>query len=126
MKNRFFLLLLAMLGLCQWLQADSRKVYNFNLEGLDSVEFGNKDYQIIKNQDGKYLGQSIITDLGDGKTKTTYINQQGKSVSINNKDEIIKNVGYYGNGTISSYSNDSIMVHFDQNGKLTEYWDMKN
>ena len=32
MKNRFFLLLLAMLGLCQWLQADSRKVYNFNFD----------------------------------------------------------------------------------------------
>ena len=30
MKNRLFLLVLFLVGVCQWLQADSRKVYNFN------------------------------------------------------------------------------------------------
>lgn len=102
------------------------KIYNFDLDGLESVKFNNKLYQIVKNQDGKYLGQNIITDLGDGKTKTTYINQHGNSVSIDNKDGIIKNVGYYENGAISSYSDDSVMMHFDKSGNITEHWDMKN
>lgn len=102
------------------------KIYKFNLEGLNSIKFNNKEYQICKNSDGKYIGQSIITDLGNKMTKITSIKQDGKSVFISNNDECIKSVDYYKNGTIRSYSNNSIMLRFDKNGNIIEYWDTKN
>lgn len=102
------------------------KIYNFGLDGLESAQIGNKEYQIMNIFGNGYYGQSIITNLDNGVTKTTNINKLGESVFIDKNDECIKSVNYYENGSISSYSNDSVMMHFDKNGNITEYWDTKN
>ena len=56
MKNRVFLFLLAMIGLCHWVQADSRKVYNFNFDwqfkagdvpGAEKLKFDDADWRTV-------------------------------------------------------------------------------
>ena len=103
-------------------------IYNFALAGLDSIKIGNKEYQIYRDDDGKYLGQNIITDLGNGIYKRTHIDNYGKSVSIEKGYQLIKDVSYNDNGTISSYSDNvaGISKHFDKNGNLTNIWEREN
>ena len=95
-------------------------IYDFDLTGLNSIKKDNKTYLINRNEDGEYLVQTIITDLGNGLEKRSekIFDHHNIYISKNGKD--VKGASYHNNGELSHYYNEEqkIIREFDENGNL--------